>query len=84
MGLRIVNGVEWEIDTGILLYWVKQYFSTGVVRIPVDLLILVLYPFYLLQPNHKLLNISLPICKLRGLSPRANYTDRAAAAGRRS
>jgi len=45
MCLRIVNGVEWEIDADFLLYWVKHYFSTGVVRIPADLLFLVLYPF---------------------------------------
>jgi len=37
---RIVNGVEWEIDADFLLYWVRHYFSTGVVRIPGDLLIL--------------------------------------------
>jgi hypothetical protein len=41
MCLCIVNDVEWEIDADFLLLWVKHYFSTGVVRIPADLLILV-------------------------------------------
>lgn len=41
MCLRIVNGVDWEIDADFLLFWVKHYISTGVVRIPGDVLILV-------------------------------------------
>ena len=32
----------------------------------------------------QLMHTNYKILKLRGLSPRANYTDRAAAAGRRS
>jgi hypothetical protein len=58
-----MNGVEWEIDTDFLLYWVKHNFSTGVMQIPVDLLIVVsAVSLYLLQHNCKLLNIPLPLC----------------------
>jgi hypothetical protein len=43
------------------------------------------YVLHVLPPNHLITNLQLVIKKkLHGLSPRANYTDRATAASRRS